>query len=312
MNAVRTSSGLMSAPAIMGCIMIPDLDLTLLRSFLAVMETGSFTRAGQRVGRSQPAITHQMRRLEAALGCSLIGFDGRRAVPTREGEHLLSHARALLRLSDEVRARFATPEVAGPVVLGMPDLYAAHLLPSILGSFARTYPRVETELHCMRSIHLHAALHRGELDIAVMTNQPEFGGEGRVVRREQLIWVTAPEGCVEAAEVLPLAVLPAGSVYRRVTLEALGAARRRWTISSVSDSIAGLQAAVCAGLAVAVFPLCAVGPGLRLPGTAGGLPDLPSLDLVLVKRSTGISAAAERLADHIAAELAGVAPTAPR
>ena len=285
---------------------IPDLDLTLLRSFLAVMETGSFTQAGRRVGRSQPAITHQMRRLETALGCSLIGFDGRRAVPTREGEDLLSHARALLRLNDDARARFSAPQVAGPVVLGMPDLYAAHLLPAILASFARTYPRIETELHCMRSVHLHAALHRGELDVAVLTNQPEFGGEGVVVRRERLVWVAAPEVRVEATEVLPLAVLPAGSVYRRVTLEALSAVRRQWRIASVSGSIAGLQAAVCAGLAVAVFPLCAVGQNLRLPGAAGGLPDLPSLELVLAKRSSGMSAAAERLADHIAAELAGV------
>jgi len=143
----------------------------------------------------------------------------------------------------------------------------------------------------------------------VMTDQPEFGGEGSLVRREPLIWVAGPEGRIEAADVLPLAVLPAGSVYRRVTLDALGAARRRWFIASVSDSIAGLQAAVCAGLAVAVFPQCAVGPGFRLLGAAEGLPDLPPLDLVLARRPAEISAAAKRLADHIAAELAGVEPS---
>lgn len=287
--------------------MVPDLDLALLRTFVAIVETGGMTAAGRRVGRTQPAITHQMKRFEAALGRPLFGSDRRHLTLTRDGEVLLDYARALLRLNDEARACFDAPEVEGRVVLGTPDLYAAYLLPEILERFSRAYARVRIELRCRRSVHLHAALQADEIDVAILTEQVEFKG-GEVVRREPLVWVAGPSGAPEAEPVLPLALLPAGSVYRQRALEALGAAGRRWSITSVGDSIAGLQAAVLAGLAVSVFPRCAVSAGMRLLGPAENLPPLPALDLVLHRRTQGLPEAAEHLARYIAANFAGVAP----
>jgi DNA-binding transcriptional LysR family regulator len=154
----------------------PDLDITLLRTFVAIVDTGGLTSAGRRVGRSQPAITHQIRRLEDGLGRPVFGCDRRRLTLTRDGEALLEYARAMLRLNDEVRNRFSAPDVAGHVTLGTPDLYAAYLLPEVLADFSRSFPNVEIQLRCTRSIHLHAALEREELDIALMTNQPELKG----------------------------------------------------------------------------------------------------------------------------------------
>lgn len=290
--------------------MVPDLELTLLRTFVAVVETGGMTSAGRRVGRTQPAITHQMQRFEAALGRPLFGTDRRHLTLTRDGELLLDYARALLRLNDEARACFAAPEVEGRVVLGTPDLYAAYLLPEILARFSRAYPRVAVELRCRRSVHLHAALQADEIDIAVLTEQVEFKG-GETVRREPLVWVAGLSGAPEAEATVPLALLPAGSVYRQRALEALGAAGRRWSIASVGDSIAGLQASVLAGLAVSIFPLCAVSAGMRTLGPAEGFPALPTLDLVLHRRAQNLPPAAEHLARYVVANFGEVAPFRP-
>lgn len=282
--------------------MIADLEITLLRSFVAVVETGSVTLAGRQVGRTQPAVTHQMHRLEKALGRPLFEGGRRHVTLTREGEMLLGYARALLGLNDEVRGRFAAPELAGHVRLGVPDLYAAFLLPAVLAGFSRAYPQVGIELRCSRSVNLYAALQREEIDIALMTRQPEFGG-GTTVRAEPLVWVAARDWSADTRVPLPLALLPAGSVYRQRALDALGQVGRAWTIAAVCDGIAGLQAAVYAGLAVSIFPLCALGPHVRRLGRAEGLPDLPDLEIVLQRKPSEIAPAAEHLAQYVLTEL---------
>lgn len=288
-----------------------DLDISLLRTFVAIVDTGGLTSAGRKVGRTQPAITHQIRRLEEAVGKPLFGGDKRRDMSlTHDGEVLLEFARSILRLNDEARGRFSVPDIAGRVTLGTPDLYASYLLPEVLDNFSRAYPQVEIQLRCTRSIHLHAALERDELDIALMTNQPEFR-RGELVRCEPLVWVAGLRSQPELRKPLPLAVLPQGSVYRHHALEALGAAGLQWSIRSVSDSIAGLQAAVLAGLAVSVFPQCAVVTGIRCLDNGSGLPKLPPIELVLRRKSRDLSDAAEQLARYIAHELGDPASRQP-
>lgn len=287
--------------------MAADLDISLLRTFIAIVDTGSLTGAGRLVGRTQPAISHQARRLEEAVGRPLFGADKRHLTLTRDGEVLLDYARRALRLNDEMVASLQAPVVEGHVALGTPDLYAAYLLPGILGSFSTAYPGIEIELRCQRSVFLLSALKSEQVDLAILTRQPEQK-TGRVVRREPLVWVTGPQSRPEDDNVLPLALLPKGSVYRQRALDALGRQKRRWSITSISDSIAGLQAAVYAGLAVTVLPRCAVSPAMRCLGPAEGLPALPAIDLVMVSRRRGLSSAAEHLADYIAQRLRHVEP----
>jgi DNA-binding transcriptional LysR family regulator len=282
--------------------MIPDLEIPLLRTFVAVIDTGSITLAGRQVGRTQPAITNQMHRLEKALGKPLFESDRRRLTLTPEGEMLLAYARKLLGLNDEIRDRFHAPSISGHVRLGVPDLYAAFLLPVVLAGFAHAYPEVEIEMRCSRSIHLYAALEREEIDIALTTRQPEFGN-GQIVREEPLIWVAARDIPVETRPILPLALLPAGSLYRQHALEALGQVGRSWAITAVSDSIAGLQAAVYAGLAVSIFPLCALTDQVRRLGKNEGLPDLPALEIMLLRKPSAVSPAVDRLSEYIMTEL---------
>lgn len=286
-----------------------DLDVALLRTFVAIVDTGGLTSAGRRVGRTQPAITHQIKRLEDLIGRTLFDDNRRKLSLTHDGEVLLEFARAILRLNAEARARFSAPDIAGHVTLGTPDLYASYILPEVLETFSRSHPNVEIELRCTRSIQLYAALERNEIDIALMTNQPDFR-RGELVRREALVWVASTGSNPELRRPLPLAVLPQGSVYRNHALEALGAAGQQWSIRSVCDSIAGLQAAVLAGLAVSVFPHCAIVPNIRCLDEADSLPRLPSIELVLHRKSQGISEAAEQLAQHIIRELGDV-PSIP-
>jgi DNA-binding transcriptional LysR family regulator len=285
--------------------MNPEIDLSLLRTFVAIVDTGSMTSAGHKVGRSQPAISHQMKRLEEFVGRALFGSDRRNLMLTREGELLLAYGRQMLRLNDEARARFALPDIQGQVRLGMPDLYAAYLLPGVLGGFSQAYPQIEIELQCRRSVWLLDGLQWEEVDIAILTNQPNLVG-GQIVRHEPLVWVAAHDSRLEAEDILPLAVLPPGSVYRQRALDALGSAGRRWKIASISDSMAGLQAAVYAGLAVSVLPRCAVSPAMRLLGAAEGMPPLSVIELVLLRKPQGVTEAAAQLASYISAKLAAV------
>lgn len=287
-----------------------DLDIALLRTFVAIVDTGGLTSAGRRVGRTQPAITHQIKRLEDLIGRTLFDDNRRKLSLTHDGEVLLEFARAILKLNAEARARFSAPDIAGHVTLGTPDLYASYILPEVLETFSRSHPNVEIELRCTRSIQLYEALERDEIDIALMTNQPDFR-RGELVRREGLVWVAGVGSAPELRKPIPLAVLPQGSVYRHQALEALGAAGRQWSIRSVCDSIAGLQAAVFAGLAVSVFPRCAIVPNLRCLDEADGLPKLPPIELVMHRKPQGISEAAEQLAQHILRELGDVEAVAP-
>jgi len=282
-----------------------DLDISLLRTFVAIVDTGGLTSAGKKVGRTQPAITHQIKRLEGVVGRTLFGENRRQLVLTPDGEVLLEFARSMLRLNDEARGRFSTPGIAGHVTLGTPDLYAAYLLPEVLDNFSRSHPNVEIHLRCTRSVYLSAALEREEIDIALMTNQPGFR-RGELIRHEPVVWAASLHGTQEVRRPLPLAVLPQGSVYRQIAIDALNSAELPWTLRSICDSFAGLQAAVLSGIAVSAFPRCTITPNLRVLNKGDGLPELPSIEMVLHRKEQGISEAAEQLARYIARELANV------
>jgi DNA-binding transcriptional LysR family regulator len=281
-------------------MMIPDIDVALLKTFVAVVDSGSLTAAAKRVGRSQPAVTHQLKRLEQALNRALFS-DNKRSL-TRDGEILLGYARKLIGLNEEIRSRFSSPGLAGHVTLGTPDLYAAYLLPQILGRFARAHPDVEIELRCMRSVHLHEALMRDEIDIALMTAQPAFI-EPQIVRQEPLVWVGPPDARPEQNARVPLALLPPGSVLRQRAIDALAAAGRSWTVVSISESRSGLKAAILAGLAVTVLPKCSAGSEMRRLAARDGFPPLAPVDLVIQQRAGSIETPAATLAKFIAAEL---------
>ena len=164
-----------------------SLDIRILRTLQSVSETGNVTESARRLGRTQPAITLQLQRLESICGFNLFRSEGRKMTLTPDGALVLSYANSILRLHDEMLSRLQAPDVEGHVVLGTPDLYAAFMLPSILALFRQSFPRVQVQLQCSLSTPLVRSVHRGEVDLALVTRMNDFSG-GKVVFRNLFLF----------------------------------------------------------------------------------------------------------------------------
>ncbi len=257
----------------------PGLDPDLLRSFVLVAEGGSVTRAAERVGRTQSAVSMQMRRLEEALGQPVLRRGPRGLAPTDKGAWLLERARTVLALHDEILATFHAPPVAGQVRLGSPDDYALQWLPGVLARFAATHPAVEVEVVCMSSEELVRRLAEGRLDLALVTEG--HGAAGEEVWRGPLRWVGPSGAALHTRDPLPLALAHPGCTWRRATVEAVGRAGRRARVTYNSTTQSGCFAVALAGLALTVSTPARLPPGLVWLGEAEGLPALPEMGILL-------------------------------
>lgn len=282
--------------------MKPDLDLDLLRAFVTVAETRSFTRAARQLGRVQSAVSMQIKRLEDVVGQRLFTRNHRNVALSSEGEVLLAYARRMLLLNEEALSDLGRSAVEGTVRLGSADT-AAIFLPGVLARFARTYPRTQLEVRCDRSWHLLDALEAGDLDLALVTQDCGRSG-GRVVRREPLVWACAQGHRVHREDPLPVALFAQGCFYRKLAMERLDAAGRDWRVAYSSTSVTGVQAAALTGLAVAVLARSTLVRGLRPLGPDEGLPALPDYEITLYRAPGPPSAAVARLAEDIAENMA--------
>ncbi len=275
--------------------MARPLDLTLLRSFVAVIDCGSIHLAAGRVGRSQSAVSMQIKRLEEDVGRPLFDREGRSLRLNPAGEDLVIHARRLLRLSDEAMASLSRPDAVGVVRLGLPEDYAAHLVAQVLTRFAQEFPLAEIELTFDSSPILLRLLESGKLDLALVTRDPRQ--PFAVLRRERFVWAAAPEHAAWDRDPLPVALFEAGDIARRIAVEALQAADRPYRVVSSSHSLLGLIAVAQAGLAVVGLVESCLPPGLVRVGEGEGLPPLPVLDLSLVAAPSETKPVAGHLAD---------------
>ncbi|HTW29132.1 MAG TPA: LysR substrate-binding domain-containing protein [Acetobacteraceae bacterium] len=275
-----------------------SLDIRMLRSLAAIAETGSITETARRLGRTQPAITLQAQRLEELTGRTLFVNDGRRIRLTDDGALVLSYARSILRMHDELLSRLSAPAIGGHVVLGTPDLYAGFVLPPILGIFRSAFPGIQIELRCALSTPLVGMVRRGEVDVALVTRMNDFTG-GRVVDHEQLVWATGEGSVAHEAVPVPLALLPPGNIFRDHAIDVLEQAGRPWRIVCISDSFSGLAAAVVSGTAVTVVGQAALTAGMRAIEVGPLFPALPRVELLLYRSSTATSPAAAALHDYL-------------
>ncbi len=282
--------------------MIPNLDVDVMKTFIAIADLGSFARAAEEVNKTQSAVSMQMKRLEETLGRPVFVRDGRQNRLAADGERLLEYARRIVRLNDEVLTSFTQPELTGLVRLGTPDDYADRFLPEILARFARTHPLVQVDVECRASHELAECVRRGNLDLALVSCEPAHIGV-EIVRSEALSWVTSMRHCAHEQEVLPLAVSNAGCEWRRMAIEALEAAGRAYRIAYSSANSNAVNAAVLAGLAVGAIPDLVMRPGMRRLTEAEGFPELGAFDIGLVRTQAKPSGAADALAHHIAESL---------
>jgi DNA-binding transcriptional LysR family regulator len=278
------------------------MDLELLRSFVSVIDAGGFTRAGERIHRTQSTVSQQIRRLEESFGRPLLIRKGKHVAPTEEGERLLAYARRILALAEEARDVVARPTPDGLVRLGVPEDFAAYRLAQVLSKFVRSRPGLRLDVRCDLSVRLRRDLARGEFDLALVKRDVGDESEGGAVAAwtERLRWVTSSRFPVDVKrDPLPLAVFEQGCLYRKRAIHAIEATGRTWRVAYSSPNLAGIQAAVSAGLGISILSHVAVLADHRVLGPKDGFPKLANTEMALIVHPDA-SPATRRLADLLA------------
>jgi len=274
------------------------IDAEQLRTFIAIAESGSFTRAAEIVHKTQSAVSMQMKRLEERLDRPIFARDGRASKLTEDGERLLDYARRIVKLNVEALSAFSDEELSGRVRLGVPDDYADRYLPEIMARFSRVYPAVELTVVCEPSVALFERIDANELDLAIVTSC-DGSPRSEIFRRERLLWVSSNRHAIHAEEPLPLALGRPSCGWRRIALERLEQMGRAYRILYTSANSGAVAAAVHSGLAVSVFPESGLRPGMRVLTSAEGFPELPSCRIGLARNPHERVKLADALAEHI-------------
>lgn len=258
------------------------LDLELLKTLVCVVDEGSFTRAASRVHRTQSTVSQQVRKLEQSVGKTLLLRDraGGNVSATEDGELMLAYARRLLAIAGEAEHVLSAPRAARVIRLGVPEDFDVSRLTVLLAEFAARHAAVRLETRSGMSTDLRAGLAGGELDLALIKRDP---GDGPCFSAwpERLVWVGGQQRSPMAA-VVPLVLFPQGCVYRKRMIYALESAGRPWHIAYHSHSLAGVQAAVAAGLGVSLLPASArLETHIELVA-ADGFDEVPPTELAIV------------------------------
>ncbi len=272
-------------------------DLAALGMLVAVAETGGFTAASARLGRTQSAISVRIQDLENQLGHRLLERSRRGVTPTDAGERLIAHARRLLAVEREALADLGGETPSGRLRLGVPDDYMDAYLRPLIARFAVEHPKVELEVRCDISKRIEPALRAGELDLGVVTQDPNRP-LGEVLRREPLVWVAARGHRPELQETLPLALFSEGCRARPRILAALNSAGKAHRLVFSCSHTTGVLSAVEGGFCVSAITESAVPPSLRRLGAAEGLPPLFELSVGLIMAPRP-GLAAQRFADAL-------------
>lgn len=272
-----------------------NLDLDLLRTFVAIADAESFAAAAMRIHRTQSAVSQQMQRLEGQVGKSLMVKQGRTKRLTEDGIKLLDYARRIIALNDEANIALAAgPGQADVVRLGANHDMADNILPMMLSRIAKAHPNVLLEIRTGRSPFLMEELRKGELDLAITTRldseRPRI-----MLRTSPTVWLCAADYPYERRKPLPLIVSNEPSLFRALAIEGLERAHLPWRIAYLSLNLGAIRAAVRAGLGVTARNIEMLTPDLRVLGEADGLPRLPDVTFHLYMRDEGVADAVKRV-----------------
>jgi DNA-binding transcriptional LysR family regulator len=272
------------------------LDTDQLRSFVAIVDEGSFTRAAERVHKTQSAVSMHVRGLEGQLGCALFVKQGRGVRLTSEGEQLVDYARRILSEEAGAIAALSRKGLRGTVRFGVPDDYAEAFLADILMRFNHRHPLVEIAVTCENSIELSGLARAGALDLALVTDFDGLDGF-ELIREEPLVWVASAK--FKATDPMPLALGSPSCIWRRVADEALEGRRHMVRSLFVSRNYTAIGAIVRAGLAATMLPQGLATDGLRVLGPETGLPALPLTRMGLIRRGGRPLEEAQALAEAV-------------
>lgn len=277
--------------------MVRNLDLTALRSFVTVAEAGGVTRAAAKLNLTQSAVSMQLKRLEDALGQSLLDRSARTIGLTAQGEQLLGYGRRLLALNDEAWSRLTCESFEGEITLGVPqDIIYPHV-PRVLQRFAQEYPRVRVMLHEDLTVDLKTRFARSKIDI-ILTTEGQVDPGGETLAQQPLVWAGAQNG--QAWRTRPLRFGSSSRcVFRRPALEALDRMGLPWNLAVDSISCSAVEVSVIADLAIFVQLSGSIPAGCEAIRHGGALPDLPAYRINMYVGEGPRAALAERLAAHM-------------
>jgi DNA-binding transcriptional LysR family regulator len=276
------------------------LDLELLKTFVCVVDEGSFTRAAERVHRTQSTVSQQVRKLEKQIGHTLLLRDrtGQNISVNEHGEMLIQYARRLLAMSSEALEALASNLDLEILRIGVPEDFDSRRMAGILAGFNRARPEARLETVSGMSTDLKQKLATGTIDIALVKREPD-SGPSWATWPERLMWVRGAEGN-SASGVLPLALFPEGCIYRKRAIRLLDVAQRPWRIAFGSHSLTSIQAAVASGLGISVLPASAVLPEHTV---CTDLPELAPTELALISREGALTGLQRGLVEFLRQEL---------
>ncbi|GAB4098928.1 LysR family transcriptional regulator [Sinomonas halotolerans] len=265
-----------------------------LRSFLSVAEHLSFTLAAERLGLAQPTVSQHVAKLEKAARRLLLVRDTHGVRLTDNGEAMAGFARAILAAHEEAARYFTGAAMRGRLRFGTADDLAITGLPRILREFRRAYPQLNVELTVSQSDDLYRRLKAGQLDL-VFVKWVAGAQEGTVVRHDAFSWVGLEQTVLDPAEPVPLVAYPAPSLSRTLAIQALEATGRTWKVTCTTKQIAGILAAVRAGLGVGVMPTTLVPEDLTVITHRFDLPPVGDVDFTLIRNPLAGSEAVDAL-----------------
>lgn len=284
-----------------------NLPTDMLRAFVTVVDEGGFTAAADKLGRTQPAISQQIKKLEVLLDRALLNRESSKLDVTPAGSALLNYARQMLAINDEAIGFFANPPVSGRIRFGIPSEFAITLLPKIVSRFARAYPDVTLEVTCdlSRNLVAEAQRHRYDLVLALHDDVSDTARANieHFVRTDPLVWVSSGASRAHQLETLPLVAAPSGCIYRQRALRCLGEAKRRCRIAYTIPDLTGIQAAIEEGIGVTVLARSTVPAGMILLDRSAGLPDLGDIGISLKYADNAENPAVKVLVDYLQAGL---------
>ncbi|MFZ5324696.1 transcriptional regulator LrhA [Enterobacter roggenkampii] len=264
---------------------IMNLDLDLLRTFVAVADLNTFAAAAAAVCRTQSAVSQQMQRLEQLVGKELFARHGRNKLLTEHGIQLLGYARKILRFNDEACMSLMFSNLQGVLTLGASDESADTILPFLLNRISSVYPKLALDVSVKRNAFMVEMLNENKVDLVVTTHRPgQF--DCLTLRTSPTHWYCAAEYVLQKGEPVPLVLLDDPSPFRDMVLTALNEANIPWRLAYVASTLPAVRAAVKAGLGVTARPVEMMSPDLRVLGKSDGLPTLPDTEYLLCHNSS--------------------------
>lgn len=282
------------------------LEILLLRSFVTVARTGSISNAARQVGRTQSAVSMQMRRLETILGQPILRRIGSGVEPTAAGNRLLHHADQILSAHDGALSVFQDTELRGLISFGCPEDYLAAFFPELLKGFRARHDAIEIEMVCAPTTELHTLLQRRRIDVALVS-VPDDAGTERIIRSERFVWVgNRPAPKIMEKQAIPLALSAPNTLDHRAARTAMEEAGQAYRIAFASNSLAGLLAVTRSGQAISVVTRSAVPPDLHV--LERPLPPLPKIGISLAYASPNPSAAVQTFGNFVRGNLGQTEP----